>query len=55
LDYNLYFANGTHCTACSGGLGANSKTEDPKYLDFANGDFGLALGSGAIDGDESDY
>jgi hypothetical protein len=48
LDYNVYFSNGGHCSNCSGGLGANSKIQDPIYANFAGGDYTLGAGSPAI-------
>jgi hypothetical protein len=48
VDYNLYFSNGTHCNGCPAGLGMNSKTEDPLYINAAGDNYDLQVGSAAI-------
>lgn len=40
FDYNLWF-NTTNCNGCAAGLGANSITQDPRYVDFAGDNFAL--------------
>lgn len=46
---NLFFSNGTDCTSCPGGLGANPQTGDPLYVDFDSDVFELQADSPAVD------
>jgi hypothetical protein len=49
-DYNLFFENDTHCNACGGVLGDNSKIdEDPLFANYPGGNLALSTGSPAID------